>query len=102
MKKLRKGIDFIGVTCVFYCHDGKGNFLLHQRSENCKDEQGRWDCGGGGLEVGEEFEDGVKREIMEEYGCDFGFKVCRSIKCIEEKSREYSDTLDCVTFCSLD
>ena len=31
MKKafdLRKGVDFIGVTCVFYCHDGQGNLLL--------------------------------------------------------------------------
>ena len=67
---MKKGVDYIGVTCVFYCHDGKGNFLLHQRSEKCKDEQGTWDCGGGGLEFGEEFEEGVKREIKEEYDCD--------------------------------
>lgn len=67
MSEFKKGINYIGVTCVFYCHDGKGNFLLHQRSENCKDEQGTWDCGGGGLEFGEEFEAGVRREVREEY-----------------------------------
>ncbi len=67
MSEFKKGIDYIGITCVFYCHDGKGNFLLHQRSENCKDEQGTWDCGGGSLEFGEEFEDGVRREVREEY-----------------------------------
>lgn len=67
---MKPGVDYIGVTCVFYCHDGKGNFLLHQRGERCKDEQGRWDCGGGSLEFGEAFEEGVRREIKEEYMCD--------------------------------
>ncbi len=50
---MKKGIDYIGVTCVFYCHDGKGKLLLHKRSENCRDEKGRWDCGGGAMELGE-------------------------------------------------
>lgn len=70
MTEMKKGIDYIGVTCVFYCHDGKGTFLLHQRSDKCKDEQGMWDCGGGGLEFGETFEECVKREIKEEYCTD--------------------------------
>ncbi len=64
---LKLGVDYIGVTCVFYCHDGKGNLLLHQRTDKCKDEQGRWDCGGGAIKVGETFEQTVKREIKEEY-----------------------------------
>lgn len=68
MKALKKGVDYIGVTCVFYCHDGKGNFLLHKRSKHCRDEQGRWDCGGGSMEVGETFKKAVIREIKEEYG----------------------------------
>ena len=71
MKKkseFKKGVDFIGVTCVFFCHDGKGKFLMHKRSENCRDEIGNWDIGGGSLEFGEEFEEGVIREIQEEYG----------------------------------
>lgn len=70
MKKsidLKKGVDFIGVTCVFYCHDGKGNLLMHKRSKNCRDEHGRWDCGSGSMEHGEIFEEAVKREIKEEY-----------------------------------
>lgn len=70
MKKLQKGIDHIGISCVFYCHDGQGNFLLHKRSRKCKDEKGRWEAGGGGMEFGEKsFEDAARREIMEEYGC---------------------------------
>lgn len=65
---LKRGIDFIGVTCSFVCHDGKGNVLLHKRSKNCRDEQGNWDNGGGAHEFGHNFEDTIKREIEEEYG----------------------------------
>lgn len=64
---MRKGIDYIGVTVCFYCHDGKGNFLLQKRSQNCRDEQGKWDCGGGSMKVGETFIQSVKRELLEEY-----------------------------------
>jgi len=67
---LRRGIDFIGVTCVFVCHDGQGNILMHKRSKNCRDEQGRWDTGGGAHEFGVTFEQTVTREIKEEYGAD--------------------------------
>ena len=64
---LKRGVDFIGVGCVFICHDGRGNILLHKRSAACRDEQGRWDCGGGSMEFGETFEEAVQREIREEY-----------------------------------
>lgn len=69
-KDLQKGIDYIGVTCVFFCHDGKGNLLMHKRSQNCRDEIGKWDVGGGSLEFGESFEEGVRREVREECCCD--------------------------------
>jgi 8-oxo-dGTP diphosphatase len=64
---LKKGVDFIGVTCVFFCHDGNGNLLMHKRSKNCRDEQGKWDCGSGSMEFGETFEETVTREVKEEY-----------------------------------
>ncbi len=66
---LQIGVDYIGVTVVFYCHDGKGNFLMHKRSKNCRDEVGNWDVGGGALEFGETFEEAVEREVKEEYLC---------------------------------
>lgn len=69
-KDLQRGVDYIGVTVVFYCHDGKGNFLMHKRSINCRDEIGCWDVGGGSMEFGETFEDAVRREIREEYCCE--------------------------------
>lgn len=67
---MKPGVDHIGVTCVFYCYDGKGNFLLQKRSKNCCDEIGCWDCGGGTMRHGETFEKTVRREIKEEYCTD--------------------------------
>ena len=67
---MKAGVDYTGVTVSFYCHDGKGNFLLHKRSQTCRDEQGTWDFGGGKLEFGEDLEDAVLREVREEYCCE--------------------------------
>lgn len=65
---LKKGVDFTGVNCVFYCTDGKGSILAQKRSQNCRDEQGTWDPGGGSMEFYEEsFESVVIREVQEEY-----------------------------------
>jgi len=64
----RRGIDYIGVTCSFVCHDGNGRFLMHKRSKNCRDEHGNWDNGGGAHEFSATFEETVERESQEEYG----------------------------------
>lgn len=63
-----KGIDFTGITVSFLCHDGAGNYVFHKRGSNCRDENGRWDTGGGGLKFGEKLDDALVREIEEEYG----------------------------------
>lgn len=68
--ELTPGIDFIGISTPFYCVDGKGHILLHKRSKNCRDEQGKWDIGAGQLHFGEAPEEGVLREVKEEYGCN--------------------------------
>ncbi|MEX2007500.1 MAG: NUDIX domain-containing protein [Candidatus Levyibacteriota bacterium] len=65
---MEKGIDFVGITLVYFCHDGKGNYVLSKRSKNSRDEIGRWDPGGGALEFGQTVEKTLKREIKEEYG----------------------------------
>ena len=71
----KKGVDFTGITIVFICHDGKGNILMNKRSQTCRDEQGRWDIGGGSLEFGHKVEETLKREIKEEYCTDvLGFE----------------------------
>lgn len=65
---MKKGLDFTGISVVFLCHDGNGNFLFSQRGQSCRDEQGMWDPGGGSLEFGESIDDAVVREVSEEYG----------------------------------
>jgi len=67
---MKAGIDFVGITTAFYCHDGKGNFVLHKRSDMCRDEQGSWDNGGGKLEYGLTLEENVLKELKEELGCN--------------------------------
>jgi ADP-ribose pyrophosphatase YjhB (NUDIX family) len=67
---MKKGVDYTGVTTVFICHDGKGNFVMGKRSTNCRDEHGRWDIGGGGLEFGDTVENTLVSEIKQEYCTD--------------------------------
>lgn len=67
---MEKGIDYIGASVVYFCHDGKGNFLMHKRGQKTRDEQGRWDVGAGGIEFGHSVEKTLKKEIKEEYGAE--------------------------------
>ena len=62
-----KGVDYVGVCVVYFCHDGKGNILMAKRSKNSRDEHGKWDIGGGGVEFGETIDATLKKEIKEEY-----------------------------------
>ena len=62
-----KGMDYTGVTVSFFCHDGAGNFVMHRRTDKCRDEHWKWDFGGGGLKFGEKINDAVYREVQEEY-----------------------------------
>lgn len=66
---MKIGFDFIGVTTPFYCTDGKGNILMHKRTEKCRDEHHRWDTGSGKLEFDLSLEENVLQEVLEEYGC---------------------------------
>ena len=67
---MQKGIDYIGNSVVYFCHDGKGNVLLAKRSENARDEKGKWDIGGGGVEFGDTAINTLKKEFSEEYCTD--------------------------------
>lgn len=63
-----KGVSFVGVGTVFFCHDGKGKFLMSKRSQQCRDEQGRWEVADGGLKWGVTAEENIRREVKEEFG----------------------------------
>jgi 8-oxo-dGTP diphosphatase len=44
--------------------------FLAKRSKNCKNERGHWETPGGSVEFGETLEQGVRREVMEEFGVE--------------------------------
>lgn len=67
---MKKGVDYTGVAVVFFCHDGEGNFVMQKRGVNCRDENGVWDIGGGGVKFDERIEDAITREVKEEYGAE--------------------------------
>ena len=67
---MKKGEDYTGVTVVYACHDGKGNYLFQKRSNNCRDERERWDVGGGAVDFGDTIEETLRKEIREEYGTE--------------------------------
>ncbi|MDB5265187.1 MAG: pyrophosphohydrolase [Parcubacteria group bacterium] len=64
------GRDYTGVSVIFLCHDGQGNFLFQKRTDRCRDEHFTWDTGGGGLDYGDTVEGTLAKEIKEEYGVD--------------------------------
>ncbi len=69
MDTVKIGFDYIGVTTAFYCHDGRGNLLMHRRTKECRDEHGKWDTGSGKLEFNLSLQENVLQEVLEEYGC---------------------------------
>lgn len=88
---MRQGIDCVGVGVVFFCHDGKGNFLMNKRSKNCRDEHDRWDPGGGAIKLGESIENTIRREIKEEYCTNVKkseFLGFRDVHRVDEKGRK--------------
>lgn len=67
---MKKGIDFVGLTASYLCHDGNGNYLMNKRSIQCRDEHGAWDFGGGSIDFGESVETTLIKELKEEYCVD--------------------------------
>lgn len=67
---MKKGIDYIGVSAGAIIFNDKGEIFLSKRSQNTKNEKGHWETPGGSVEFGETLEQGVKREMMEEYGAE--------------------------------
>lgn len=65
---MQKGVDYIGVTCGCLCLSQDGKILLQKRGRKVRDEQGKWDIGGGSVDFGERPEEAIVREMKEELG----------------------------------
>ena len=68
--RIHKGKSFVGVSTAVAIFNSKGQIFLTQRSENTRDEHGRWDVCGGGLKWGETIENNSRREMNEEFAVE--------------------------------
>jgi 8-oxo-dGTP diphosphatase len=63
---MKKGKDYIGVGAGALIFNDEGLLLLSLRGKKAKNERGKWEIPGGGVEFGETIEEALKREIKEE------------------------------------
>lgn len=67
---MKPGVDYIGVSVGALILNEKGEVLLVKRSQNARNEKGKWEAPGGAVEFWETRETAVRREIMEELGVE--------------------------------
>jgi 8-oxo-dGTP diphosphatase len=65
---MKKGIDYVGVGVGAVVINRKGKYFLTKRGKRARNEVGKWEFPGGGLEYGDTLKDTVIREIKEEFG----------------------------------
>ncbi|OGZ27443.1 MAG: hypothetical protein A2365_03135 [Candidatus Nealsonbacteria bacterium RIFOXYB1_FULL_40_15] len=67
---MQKGVDYVGVGAGAMIFNRDGKVFLAKRGPKARNEAGKWDFPGGGVEFGKRCEDAVKREIKEEFNMD--------------------------------
>lgn len=67
---MKAGVDYIGVSVGAFIVNDKREILLLKRSQNAKNEKGKWEAPGGAVEFGETLEQAVRREMKEELGIE--------------------------------
>ncbi len=68
---MKRGVDYIGVGVGAVIVNREGKIFLAKRGKKARNEKGKWECPGGGLEFGESsFETTIKREMREEFGIE--------------------------------
>jgi len=70
MLELKPGRDFVGVGIGVMVRNAGGHFLLGLRTQNSRNEPGKWTFPGGCLEFGETWQDCAVREAREEAGIE--------------------------------
>lgn len=67
---MKAGVDYIGVSIGAVIINHNSEILLLKRSQNAKNEKGKWEAPGGAVDFWEKRDDAVKREMKEELGVD--------------------------------
>ena len=67
-EKMNRGIDYNAIAVLCFCATEDGLWIVHKRGKKCKTPD-VWGFMSGKLELGEQPQDCVIREVQEEYGC---------------------------------
>jgi len=65
---MQQGVDYIGVSAGAVIRNDDGKYFAALRGRGARNEAGKWEFPGGGVEFGEDLEQAVIREIKEEHG----------------------------------
>lgn len=65
---MKKGVDYIGVGVGAVIFNGEGRVFMAKRGPKAKNEIGKWEFPGGGVEFGEKLKETIVREMKEEFG----------------------------------
>jgi mutator protein MutT len=60
---MKKGIDYIGVGVNAVIVNAQGKVFLAKRGKEARNESGKWEFPGGGVEFGEALEQALVREV---------------------------------------
>lgn len=69
-RKLIKGVDYIGVSVGAVIINDQGEIFLSLRGKEVRNESGKWEFPGGGVDFNETLSDAIVREVKEEFGFD--------------------------------
>jgi mutator protein MutT len=64
---MKPGKDYTGIGIGAIIKNEEGKFFLAKRRKDVRNEPGKWEFPGGGLEFGEGFEESIIREVKEEH-----------------------------------
>ena len=64
------GVDYIGVGVGAVIVNSENKFFLSLRGKEVRNEAGKWEFPGGGVDFGEKLKDAIVREVREEYGVE--------------------------------
>ena len=96
--RMKKGIDYIGVGVGAIIFDRKGRVFLAKRGREARNEAGKWEFPGGGVEFNETLEHALVREVREEYGIEIEVESLLDVvnhMIPEEKQHWVSPTFIC-------
>jgi len=65
---MKKGVDYIGVGVGAVIFNDHGRAFMAKRGNKSRNEAGKWEFPGGGVEFGEKVKDAIIREMKEEFG----------------------------------